>query len=155
MQYLQLPYPLALYGKSLIRRVGTYFTWLESHTVTAHPNQRLFTRWCLYKGLDVCSLQTCAGTKARASGETKRECALTNFSSTEAASPLVCRCKPSSVLPMVRRWRNPKAQALVLFLQYFNFSLELCDLFCGMLFCHIDKLTASRMRTTIFLRKSV
>jgi hypothetical protein len=46
-------------------------------------------------------------------------------------------------------------QALVLFLQYFNFSLELCDLFCGMLFCHIDKLTASRMRTTIFLRKSV
>src|ERR1700688_5054835 len=87
--------------------------WLEFHTVTAHPNQRLFARWCLYKGLDACSLQTCAGTNARASGETKRECALTNFSAPEAASPLVCRCKPSSVLPMVRRWRDAEALHLV------------------------------------------
>jgi len=94
-------------GRTLPRR------WLRIPHCHGHPNQRLFARWCLYKGLEVCSLQTCAGTKARASGETKRECALTNFSSTEAASPLVCRCKPSSVLPMVRRWRNPKALHLI------------------------------------------
>jgi hypothetical protein len=36
MQNLQEPYPLGLYGKSLIWRVGTWFSWLESHTVTAN-----------------------------------------------------------------------------------------------------------------------
>jgi hypothetical protein len=46
-------------------------------------------------------------------------------------------------------------QAFVLFLQYFILSLKPRDLFCGVLFCHIDKLTASRMEATTFLRKSV
>jgi hypothetical protein len=36
MQNLQEPYPLGLYGKSLIWRVGTQFSWLESYTVTAN-----------------------------------------------------------------------------------------------------------------------
>src|SRR6202051_1760481 len=87
--------------------------WLEFHTVTAHPNQRLFARWCLYKGLDACSLQTCAGTNARASGETKRECDLTNLSATHRTSPLVSICTPGSVLPMVRGWRDSEALHLV------------------------------------------
>jgi hypothetical protein len=29
MQNLQQPYPLGLYGKSLVWRVGTHFSWLE------------------------------------------------------------------------------------------------------------------------------
>src|SRR5258708_14458982 len=36
-------------------------------------------------------------------------------------------------------------QSFDLFLQYFILSLEPRYLFCGMLFCHIDKLTASQM----------
>ncbi len=46
-------------------------------------------------------------------------------------------------------------QTFVFFLQYFNFFLEPRELFCGMLFCHTDKITTSRMQTTTFLRKSV
>src|SRR5258706_270581 len=36
MQNLQQPYPLKLYGKSLVWRVGAHFSWLESYTVTAN-----------------------------------------------------------------------------------------------------------------------
>ena len=53
------------------------------------------------------------------------------------------------------RFFQQPPQAFVLFLQYFILSLEPRDLLCDMLFCHVDKLTASRMETTTFLRKSV
>jgi hypothetical protein len=48
---------------------------------------------------------------------------------------------------------NNCPQACDLFLQYFILSLEPRDVFCGMLFCYIDKITASRMQATTFLRK--